>query len=195
MDFEQLPEIPKDFYNSETGQPFTHCLVCETDLMQETQPYSVERAIRHYPEMELTNVVFEYALCAKCTSDMENEISSETKMAIMTYFSEQFDYSSRPIWNTEDDEENEFDCSQWIDTCAVKGLPKTELFEYSLYARCIGDRIIPEVVPYMISGPAQDDLIELFSNKSLGFLDGFTDKHFTGPPELKELFKGRPILV
>jgi len=181
--------------SSETGQPFTNCLVCEADLMQETQPYSVERAIRHYPEMELTNVVFEYALCAKCTSQMENEISDDTKMAIMTYFSEHFDYGSRPTWDAEENEGNAFDCGKWIDSCAVKGLEKKELFEYSLYARCIGDRIIPEIVPYMISGVAQDDLIELFSNKSLGFLDDFTDKHFTGPPELKELFKGRPILV
>ncbi|MFC2176237.1 hypothetical protein ACFLR1_04640 [Bacteroidota bacterium] len=196
MNFEDLPAIPREFCNSETGKPFTHCLVCQTDLMQETRPYSVERAIRNYPEMQLTNVVFEYALCATCTANMENDISTKTKEAIMDYFKQQFNYQARPKWNGyEEEEEVEFDCNQWIDKCAIKGLPKSELFEYSLYARCIGDRIIPDVVPYMISGIAQDDLIELFSNKSLGFLDDFTDKYFTGPPELKALFKGRPILV
>ncbi|MDP6908846.1 MAG: hypothetical protein QF371_05030 [Flavobacteriales bacterium] len=194
MNYEQLPEIPEAFFNSDTDAPFTNCMVCECDLMEETEPYSIERAIRHYPEMKLDNVVFEYALCAKCTSNMENEISRETMFAIMTYFSENFDHSSRPTWKPGDNE-HPFECDEWIGNCAVKNLPKGELFEYSLYARCIGDRIIPEVVPYMISGIAQDDLIELFSNKSLGFLDDFTDKHFSGPPELKELFKGRPILV
>ena len=171
--------------------------------MEETRPYAIERAIRHYPEMELKSVVFEYALCAKCIAQMENELSSDTKLAIMTYFSQNLDFANRPTWkaapeNEEGEVEEEiapFDVSEWIDNCSVKGVPKSELYEYTLCARCIGEKIIPEVVPYMISGLAQDDIVELFSNKSLGFLDDFTDKHFSGPPELKELFKGRPILV
>ncbi|MFT4545563.1 MAG: hypothetical protein ACI9UR_002738 [Bacteroidia bacterium] len=201
MDYDKLPDIPNEFHNSETNQPFLNCLVCECNLMEETQPYAIERAIRHYPEMELKSVVFEYALCASCIAQMENDLSSDTKLAITTYFSENLDFAGRPSWKsyTEDDNEEEieapFDISEWIDTCSVKGVPKSELYEYTLCARCIGGKIIPEVVPYMISGLAQDDIVDLFSNKSLGFLDDFTDKHFSGPPELKELFKGRPILV
>ena len=198
MDYDKLPDIPKEFFNSETNKPFDNCLICECNLMEETQPYSIERAIRHYPEMELKSVVFEYALCAKCMGQMENELSTETKMAIMQYFAQNFNHHSRPHWVVAEDDDDEpptFNCSEWIDTCAIKGLDRKELFEYTLCARCIGGKIIPEVVPYMISGIAQDDLVELFSNKSLGFLDDFTDKHFSGPPELKELFKGRPILV
>jgi len=173
--------------------------------MEESQPYAIERAIRHYPEMELKSVVFEYALCAKCIAQMENELSADTKMSIMQYFSQNLDFASRPQWkpatdvdedeNADSAEEVLFDVNEWIDTCSVKGVSRSELYEYTLCARCIGGKIIPEVVPYMISGLAQDDLVELFSNKSLGFLDDFTDKHFSGPPELKELFKGRPILV
>lgn len=197
MDYEKLPEIPKEFYNSETGAPFTNCLVCECNLQEETRPYSIERAIRHYPEMELKSVVFEHALCAGCMSTLEKELSDTTKAAIAKYFGEKFNYHSRPLWQPSEDEETPapFNISEWTDTCSIKGLPKEELYEYTLCARCIGDRIIPEVAPYMISGQAQDDLIELFSNESLGFMDGFTDKYFSGPPELKELFKGRPILV
>ena len=199
MDYDKLPDIPKEFYNSETETPFSRCLVCECDLRQETQPYSIERAIRHYPEMELKSVVFEYAMCAKCMSQMESELSSETKMAIMQYFSEHFNYGNRPDWSpdSEGDELDKptFDISEWISKCSIKELPISGLYEYTLCARCIGDKIIPEVAPYMISGVAQDELIELFSNKSIGFLDDFTDRHFSGPPELKELFKGRPILV
>lgn len=197
MDYNKLPGIPKDFFNSETGKPFSNCLVCACNLMEESQPYAVERAIRHYPEMELKSVVFEYALCAKCIAQMENELSAETKMSIMQYFSQNLNLSSRPQWKPADDEEEEvpFNISEWIENCSIKGVPRSELYEYTLCARCIGGKIIPEVVPYMISGLAQDDLVDLFSNKSLGFLDDFTDRHFSGPPELKELFKGRPILV
>lgn len=198
MDYDKLPDIPKEFFNSETNQPFSKCLVCECDLMKESQPYAIERAIRHYPEMELKSVVFEYALCAKCIAQMENELSSETKMSIMKYFAANLDFSSRPQWKPNEDEDEEvipFNVSEWIENCSVKGIPRSELYEYTLCARCIGGKIIPEVVPYMISGLAQDDLVDLFSNKSLGFLDNFTDKHFSGPPEFKELFKGRPILV
>jgi hypothetical protein len=203
MDYDKLPDIPQPFFNSETNQPFSNCLVCECNLMEESQPYAIERAIRHYPEMELKSVVFEYALCAKCIAQTENELSGDTKMSIMQYFAQNLDLASRPQWkpaeeegeNSDPVEEVPFDVNKWIDTCSVKGVPRSELYEYTLCARCIGGKIIPEVVPYMISGLAQDDIVDLFSNKSLGFLDDFTDKHFSGPPELKELFKGRPILV
>jgi hypothetical protein len=198
MNYDKLPDIPKDFFNSETGAPFSNCLVCECDLKQQNQPYSIERAIRHYPEIELKSVVFEYAMCAKCMAQMEKELSEETRMAIMQYFAENFNYSNRPTWQPNDEDDDEpiaFNISDWISNCSIKAVSRTELYEYTLCARCIGDKIIPEIAPYMISGLAQDELIELFSNKSLGFLDDFTDRHFSGPPELKELFKGRPILV
>ncbi len=198
MNQELLPPIPSEFHNSETGLPFHHCLVCECNLMAETQPYSIERAIRHYPEMKLKSVVFEYALCAQCMTNMENELSDMTKLAIKLFFSAKLDLRNRPKWEATFDENGvlqPFNVSEWIETCAVNSLPRKELYEYSLFARCIGDRIIPEVVPYMISGPAQDELIALFSKESLGFMNDFTDRHFSGPPELKELFKGRAILV
>lgn len=197
MNYERLPEIPAEFYNSDTGLPFTHCLVCNCELIHETRPYAIERAIRHYPAMKLKSVVFEYALCANCMTNMENELSAHTKMAIFTYFAQNLRLADRPKWQPSEDEEAraEFNCSEWIDTCAVKALPREELHEYTLCARCIGTKIIPEVVPYMISGVAQDELIELFSNESLGYLDDFTNNYFSGPPEFKELFKGRPILV
>jgi len=198
FNYNQLPEIPEEFFNSDTGAPFAHCMICNGSLMEETHPYALERAIRHYPELDLNNVVFEYALCASCTANMENEISKETMGAITTYFNKKINHASRPKWkpnSAEDETETPFNCPEWIGNCAVKGLPKSGLFEYSLYARCIGNKIIPDVLPYMISGQAQDDLVALFSNASLGFLDDFTEKHFSGPPELKELFKGRPILV
>ena len=107
MNYEQLPDIPKEFFNSETNTPFEQCLVCECDLMKETIPYSIERAIRHYPEMELKSVVFEYAMCAKCMKQMESELSEETKMAIMKYFGENFNHHDRPQWIAEPLEEDE----------------------------------------------------------------------------------------
>lgn len=197
MNYDRLPDIPVEFYNSDTGQPFSHCLVCNCELAFEHRPYAIERAIRHYPAMKLRSVVFEYALCANCMTSMENELSTHTKLAISGYFAQNLRLSDRPLWNPGSDEEPQpkFNCSEWIDRCAVKSVAREELHEYTLCARCIGTKIIPEVAPYMISGLAQDELIELFSNESLGFLDDFTDKHFSGPPEFKELFKGRPILV
>lgn len=195
MDHKYLPPIPEAFFNSETGKAFDHCLVCSTDLMKEALSYSVERAIRNYPDLQLINVVFEYAICARCSFELENELSTETRLAIMGYFRDHFNPNDRPTWNASESEVVEFDCEEWIGRCAFKGLPRQGLFEYSLYARCIGDRLIPDVVPYLISGQAQDEIIQLFSNRSLGFMDDFTDKYFTGPPELKALFKGRPILV
>lgn len=194
VEIDHFPPIPTEFCNSETGLPFEDCLVCGCKLQEQPFPYSVERAIRHYPQMGIDAVVFEYGMCTPCIVQMHDEISDETKAAIMGYFQDNFDPDSRPEWDGED-AEHPFRVEEWIDTCAIKGLPRTGLHEYGLYAKCIGDRIVPDIVPYMISGVAQDEIVQLFSNKSLGFFDDFTDRYFTGPPELKALFKGRPILV
>jgi len=191
---DRFPAIPTVFCNSETGLPFGHCLVCDCKLQEQQFPYSVERAIRHYPEMGIDAVVFEYGICTPCVLQLDNQISTETKTAIIGYFQQHFNADARPEWDGEDSE-HPFDVEEWIGTCAIKGYARHELHEYSLYAKCIGDRIIPQVVPYMICGEAQDEVVQLFSKKSLGFFDDFTDRYFTGPPELKELFKGRPILV
>lgn len=192
---DKLPLIPKEFMNSDTGAPHTNCLMCNAVLAEEVQPYMIEKAVRYYPAVKLTNVVFEFAICAKCAKQTEQQLSTHTKEQLRQYFGTHFKMDMRPTWNAEEAEEHPFNIGEWIDHCAIKNLKRSELHEYSIYARCIGDRIIPEMVPYMISGEAQDEMMQLFSNESLGFMDGFTDKYFSGPPEWKELFQGRPVLV
>jgi hypothetical protein len=47
----------------------------------------------------------------------------------------------------------------------------------------------------MLGGRAMDSIMDLMSDHTLGFLDDFTGKHFTGPPEFSEWLKARPVFV
>lgn len=192
-DTDGFPPIPSEFLNSDTGAPHSHCLMCSADLMSENQPYLIEKAVRHYPTVDLTTVAFEFAVCAGCAAKTEQQLSTSTRMQLQQYFHQHFRSDLRPDWDPQ--MQTPFIIEEWIGQCAVKELPREGMTEYSIYARCIGDRIIPDTVPYMLSGQAQDELMQLFSNESIGFMDGFTDRYFSGPPEWKELFRGRPVLV
>lgn len=200
MDIDHLPEIPSIFYNSETKQPFTHCLICDCAVQEQADGYMIERAIRHYPEMQLENVIFEYAMCKSCVSKMQSELSDQTVLAISLYFMNAKRLKMRPDWTPERDEHNQvispsFKVDEWVNECVIKGVPKADLTEYTVTASCIGNKIVPSILPYMVSGVAMDEMAEHISNESRGFFDDFTDRYFSGPPELKALLQGRPVLL
>ena len=83
----QFMPIPEDFYSFETDQPFEACLVCKADLLAGEVDYFIEKAIRNYPEHEVTDVVYEYALCSHCAHDMNDKMSSASLNSLQTYFS------------------------------------------------------------------------------------------------------------
>ena len=47
----------------------------------------------------------------------------------------------------------------------------------------------------MISGEAADEVMQLLSNSTIDILNGFTDEFLGLPPEFKDLFKDKPMLV
>lgn len=181
--------IPEEFYSFDTNQPFEACLVCKADLLAGEIDYFIEKAIRNYPEHEVSDVVYEYAICALCAQDMNEKMSVESLTNLQMYFSanSEFmkkvsDYSAN--WMLREG-------SPLNEECALTGKPRSELDEYMIYGHFKGDQMIRSTMPFLISGKVMDDIAELLSDQTIDELDGFMGEYFGGPPELEEIWKPR----
>lgn len=183
--------IPEIFCSSETGKPLTQCLMCTRSLLSDGVHYTVEKVIRQFPELNLREVLFEYAMCFDCLISMNESMSSETKQRIQAYISK----------NRKDAQHHEAlhagkspDITSRISHCLIKGTPISETREFQMMAQCEGKYIILNEMPLALSLEALEEMNELISEKSRGEMDDFTQKHFSGPPEIAEWLKKRPVI-
>lgn len=191
FDTESL-KIPEIFYSDAEGRPFDRCIDCNKKLLQGKQEYIIEKALKKYPDYNTDDTIFEYAICLNCAEKIFMSFSDASRKAIEKYFEEHIDIESRLI---EAGNKNSFVIDEHINKCMIKGLPIEELQEYQLVCYCQGDRISMIRPPYMISGQASDEIMQLLSNRTIDILNGFTDEFLGLPPELKDIFKDKPMLV
>ena len=67
--------------------------------------------------------------------------------------------------------------------------------EYSIYAQANGKQLKYGVFPYAISGIVMEEVNNLLSEKTREVLDDFIGQHFSGPPEVADILRKRPVLV
>lgn len=179
-------KIPEIFLNSDTGQPHAACLVCGCDLT-DGRTYVTEKAFRRYADGH-TVEVFGYALCMACVEQMHESLSDHSKRNIQEYMQLHGGFRR-------EEEDSGFDEEQpWL-RCTVNGTLAEEEDEYIVCAMIGQGRLHTGIFPYMLGGRAMDSIMDLMSDHTLGFLDDFTGKHFTGPPEFSEWLKARPVFV
>lgn len=179
--------IPKEFYNSETNQPFQTCMMCNQLLTN--QQYMVEKVIKNYPSLGTKEIIFEYAMCLKCAGKMHMELSEESRNRIGNYMKSHFENKAIPR------PEGQEDINKLLSQCVVKESDVNQSDEYSIYAMCNGASMTLNEFPYALSGEVQDEIMQLLSAKSLDILDDFIGNHFTGPPEVREILKRRPVFI
>ena len=68
----QLP-IPKPFLAEDTGKPIDRCIDCGHDLMLDDRYYVIEKVFKRYPNLNKTEVLFEYAICHICYDKMKKD--------------------------------------------------------------------------------------------------------------------------
>lgn len=187
------PTKPIDplFYSYDTGEPFTNCIMCNKHLLHPGTSYIIEKAYKRYPALDTEAVIFEYAICIDCADKMRKELSEESKISINNYFQQHFDFESR----YERMMKLKFDINEWLSECAIKKTDLKENDEYMICAQCDGSKMVFNHFPYMVGGDAMEEISNLISQKTRDVLDGFIDRHLSGPPELKELFKSNKKLL
>jgi hypothetical protein len=152
--------------------------------------YIVEKAIKNYPTIGTHEIIFEYAMCLTFAAKMNMELSQESRSRIEAYMAGHLKKKKR---SQNGDSPSNID--EAISHCIIKETEISQSTEYSIYALCDGPNMVVSELPYALSGEVQDEIMQLLSAKSLEILDDFIGNHFTGPPEVKEILRRRPVLI
>ena len=162
-------EIPKVFYSTETGKPFSHCVSCEKHLLASGEQYVIEKAIRNYQKFKTNDTIFEYAMCVGCYEKIHKSFSVSSKQAVENYFLQNVDFARRRAQLLEQGNRR---LDEWLSDCIVKGTPVQDLDEYQILCQCQGDKMLFTYLPFMIGGDATEEIVQLLSNETLGEIDG-----------------------
>lgn len=189
--FTSIP-IPGEFYSDATGAPFERCLRCEKPLLVPGTEYFIEKAIRRYEKFDADDTIFEYAMCVDCHIALQDTFSEESRKRLDAYFQQHahmLEHHEKALraGGTQID--------AFISNCLIKKTSREASTEYQIYAHCDGDRMLLTVFPFMLSGEAIDEMVDLLSDKTIGEIGGLMDEFFDLPPDLKKKLPDRPILL
>ena len=174
-----------ELHSFTTEAPFTNCISCNRELIDTQADYVVEKGVRNYVGTDVKDVIFDYAMCMSCASQLQEQLSVESRSAIQNYFME----------NMESLLSTDVDIKTRFSKCLFSHKDLSTTTEYQLVALCKGDKIMSSPAPYAISNEEVEKIQALISQATRDELDDFTDKHFGGPPAFKELLKQKLILV
>ena len=186
----KLTPIPKLFKSDLTGDSFKQCISCECDLEAKPEGYLIEKALKPYLGFKSYSTIFEYAMCFPCMEKMKNELSESSKANVQNYFMKHVKFEAKA---TVEDEPPTI--TDWVDKCMVYGTAIEELGECQIMAHCIGDKLVLQQLPYMISPQVNEDILALLSAKSKKELDDFKDSFTGGTPEFMELLEKKTVFV
>ena len=167
--FEDFCPIPEMFYSFETGEPFQTCNLCGKDLMEDRENYLIEKAFKN------DETLFEYAMCWECREKMRGEISQQSMRLIDNYFDE---HVSLIDWRKNCLESHGYSAEGWLSHCLVKGTSIDETEDYQIFGHFVDHNIDFSGFPYALSDAAMEDLVNLLSDKTLGFLNDTSNKLF-----------------
>ncbi|WP_258102937.1 hypothetical protein [Marinoscillum sp. MHG1-6] len=177
---DRLKPIPREFYSASTGVLFAHCIECDKNLLDGDTEYLIEKAVKNYPGYDAQDTIFDYAICLSCAHQMHSKMSAESLNKIQDYFNENIDFAHKQQLMEQGQAE------MMTQTCMIKGTPRDGSSEFQLYAHCKGNQLVMGNPPYMISGEAMEEIIELLSESTKDELGGFFNKHFSPDPDLFE---------
>lgn len=179
---EGLP-IPSIFLNTDTGTPIEKCIDCDYPVLEGGRYYMIEKVFKKYPEMNKTEVLFEYAICSNCYEKMKDAMSKESMQNLSAYMMQNTDFNKLQ----ERIEEKPDDPEHWLSHCLIKGTPKDEMKEYQMGACFKGDRLATDFMPpFMIGELALEEMNGLLSKETKDEMDDFMGEHFGIPPELRK---------
>ena len=175
--------IPAIFHSFLTEKPFENCIMCEKHLLEENTGYFIEKAIRD------NQVEIEYAICFDCAENMQGKMSDESLENIKSYFERNRVAIMEHLFAG-------IDTKNLLSKCLVKGTPVNEMTEYQVAGAFMGNKIIFEPFPFIMSMAATDEINELLSAKTKEEMDGFIDNFIGVPPDWLEIIKNnRPIFI
>lgn len=179
----QKAEIPKVFWSDLTNQPFDKCISCECNLLDDNVEYMIEKAFQSTNISGVNSTIFEYAMCFDCANQLRSQLSASSLKNIDRFYANRADFESRRNKLLS----NDLNVDIWLNDCIINQRPYQVGEEFQIYGQCVGKDFIYADMPFMISGQALEEIIDLISNETMDELDNFKDKLTSGPPEFMEL--------
>ncbi len=189
---EFLIDIPGSFFSDADGAPFEKCVVCGKDLLKTGTHYIVEKAIKNYKGTGITSTVYEYAMCMDCYAEMQKSMSEESINNLQKYYDSFIEKRGSNVMMINLDT---FDLDQWLSKCFFTGEPVNEMEEYQIMAQFNGNSLVLNTPPMAIGETVAEEMSELLSAKTKGEMDRFREQFLGPPPEIKELFFGKKLLL
>ena len=183
-------EIPEIFYSFDSKSPFERCIDCDSYLLDGHVDYFIEKAVKKYAGFDVTDVIFEYAICMPCAMQLHERMSTESRQSIEMFMMQNMRHEARGVMVENNPDQSESS----LEECLITGLNKSDVEEFQIFAHCRGEKLLVPAMPYMISGKALDQMTELLSDKTLDEMDGFIGKHF-GPPGDFEVNPTRRVIL
>ena len=174
-DFEEFDEeepfielIPPELHSMETDKPFTHCVDCEREMVENYQEYMVQKAF-HRGE-----TIFEFALCSDCHDQVRKGFSKETVQRLNDYFGVQ-----------------EL-ADEGLRGCLDCGRPREEVDSFTMAGSCFGPFLAAGM---MICSDCQANIQGLISEQTRRSWDDWVGRTFPCAPESQDVPKNRPVLL
>jgi hypothetical protein len=174
-------EIPDIFKNSQK-EYFKNCSLCHCDLFQDNSFYFVERLFKKHISFNITEVLFEYAICFDCSENLKKELSEESKSNIEKYMLVHFPAAKR-LKNLQ----RKRKLDHFIDQCAITKKAVNRIENYTLIGHFSANKMLLSFAPFVLGEEIIEEMNELISAKTRKVLDNFMDKISDLPPELKQL--------
>ncbi|MGB3182487.1 MAG: hypothetical protein WBB45_13935 [Cyclobacteriaceae bacterium] len=186
-----MTTIPTRFFSSATEKPFEQCIECKKSILS-GEPYAIQKSFRRYPEYDIEDTVFEFAMCFSCFEGMRNRMSRDSLERMDNFFAENARMEDHLMKKTI---RHRFELDHFIGSCIIENTPIVEAEEFQLIALCQGYHLNVSLPPYAISGMAMDRMASLLSAETLDEMDDFRGRHFTGPPEFAQLLQRKPVML
>ncbi|MCG8475951.1 MAG: hypothetical protein MI784_10805 [Cytophagales bacterium] len=172
--------IPQEFLNEE-GEPMGACLMCG-EKFREDSVYTVTKVYKNYPRLDSCQLLFEHAVCLDCVEKTKGSLSEASKQALEEYQQANVTVTPEAL-------------ERWSECCLFSGIRLADEEEYAYYGIFGGGQIMEGTFPFAVGQTAMEEMYALLSASTKEFLDNFIDKHFSGPPEWKELMKDSPVVL
>ena len=183
-----LIPIPPEFHSVAEDGPFRECLRCGTSLLQNDEVYLVERVFRG------REPIIEYAMCLACVECGSEELSAQSRERIAAHIQEnarieeRFERLSQHLDNPR--------ASLWLDRCLITDIPAVECDSRQICGWCQGGSLrLDYMSPFLISGQAVEEIVELLSEQTRGWMEDFIGDNFGMPPEFCDAPDVLPLIL
>jgi len=184
---ENFIEIPEVLNSFETGKPFSQCVDCGTQLLEDGPPYVIQKAFKE------SEVLVEYAQCFSCYEELTSSYSKQTMTDLWNFFLDSCDFENRKKRLLE---ESPHELGPWIENCLTCGKSKDDVSSYALLGQCDGPHLLFYYLPYIICEGCQMRIHELMSSKSRDIWDRWYEDNIGAPPVMANDFTpGKVVLV